>query len=55
MKEKIQGDREEGVEIYSLKAIHFHFIFLIRIHQCESVVPNVFLPRRAMSYLVGYF
>jgi hypothetical protein len=41
MKEKIQGGREEGVETYFLKAIHFHLVSLIRVHPCVSVVPNL--------------
>jgi len=35
--------------------LSFYGFFLISVYLCSSVVPNGFLLRRAMSYLVGYF
>jgi hypothetical protein len=41
MKEKIQVGIKEGIDVYSLKTIRFHLVFSIRVHPCESVVPNL--------------
>jgi hypothetical protein len=41
MKEEIPVGIKEGIDIYSLEAIPFYFVSLIRVHPCESLVPNL--------------
>src|ERR1700687_2495949 len=63
---RMNTDKRNKMKVDCLQEVDFESLFLcrlgffpsflfIRVHPCESVVPNGFLPRRAMSCRVGYF